>query len=96
MNYSAESLYKSILYRAADIYDVEYEDVERDIGQNFDPIVRFMAGACASELERVYQHLHDTEGRLQKRLAKILLPEYFHLPQPAHALATAITTNDEY
>lgn len=94
MNYSAENLYKSILYRAADIYDVEYEDVERDVGQNFDPIVRFMAGACASELERVYQHLHDTESRLQKRLAKILLPEYFHLPQPAHALATARAANE--
>ncbi|MEO0776540.1 MAG: type VI secretion system baseplate subunit TssF, partial [Bacteroidota bacterium] len=89
MNITAADLYRSILFRAADIYEVDYEDVERDIGQQFDPLVRFLAGATASELERVYQHIYDTESRLQKRLAKVLLPEYFHLPQPAHALATA-------
>ncbi len=86
---TAEDLYRSILFRAADIYEVEYEDVERDLGQQFDPIVRFMSGALASELERVYRHLDDTESRLQKRLARVLLPEHYHLPVPAHALATA-------
>ncbi len=89
MNISSADLYKSILYRAADIYEVEIDDVERDIGQNFDPIVRFMSGAMASELEKVYQELSSTENRLQERLAQVLLPEYFHLPQPAHALASA-------
>ena len=96
LNTTATDLYKSILYRAADIYEVEYEDVERDLGQQFDPVVRFMAGALASELERVYQHLHDTESRLQRRLSKVLLPEYFHLPQPAHALATATAASDPF
>ena len=96
LNINSADLYKSILYRAADIYEVEYEDVERDIGQQFDPIVRFMAGAVASELEGVYQHLYDTESRLQKRLAKVLLPEYFHLPQPAHALATAKAASEAF
>ena len=91
-----EELYRSILFRAADIYDVDYEDVERDIGQQFDPMIRFMAGALASEVEQVYQHIHDTEGRLQRRLAKVLLPEYYHLPQPAHALATAKATLDAF
>lgn len=96
LNLTKEELYRSILFRAADIYDVDYEDVERDIGQQFDPMIRFMAGALASELERVYQHIHDTEGRLQRRLAKVLLPEYYHLPQPAHALATAKATSDAF
>lgn len=86
---TAHNLYHSILLRAADEWGVEYEDLDRDIGQQFDPVVRFLAGACASELERVYQHLHETEGRLQDRLTKILLPEYYHLPMPAQALATA-------
>ncbi|MEM1119167.1 MAG: hypothetical protein AAGJ18_01880 [Bacteroidota bacterium] len=94
LNITAADLYKSILYRAADIYEVDYEDVERDVGQKFDPIIRFMAGATASELERVYAHIYDTETRLQKRLAKVLLPEYFHLPQPAHALATATAASE--
>ncbi len=94
MAITADQIYQSILHRAADEWGVEYEDVERDIGQQFDPIVRFMAGACASELERVYQQIHETEGRLQQRLARVLLPEYFHLPEPAHALATATAASD--
>ncbi|MFT5183437.1 MAG: hypothetical protein ACI84C_000563 [Flavobacteriales bacterium] len=89
INTTSAELYKSILYRAADIYEVEIDDVERDIGQNFDPIVRFMSGAMASELEKIYQDLNGTESRLQERLAQVLLPEYFHLPQPSHALASA-------
>lgn len=87
-------IYQSILHRAADEWDVEYEDVERDIGQQFDPVVRFMAGAIASEMELVYQRIHDTETRLQERLAKTLLPEYYHLPTPAHALATATPSSE--
>lgn len=87
-------IYQSILQRAADEWDVDYEDVERDIGQQYDPVVRFMAGAVASEMELVYQRLHDTETRIQERLAKTLLPEYYHLPTPAHALATATPSTE--
>jgi|GEM_PF-2047676 len=94
MTITSEDLYKSILYRAADIYEVDYDDVERDIGEKFDPVIRFMSGALASELELVYQHIDDTESRLQKRLAKVLLPEYFHLPSPAHALAKAVPASE--
>ncbi len=92
MAITADQIYISILHRAADEWGVEFGDVERDIGRQFDPIVRFMAGACASELERVYQQIHETEARLQQRLARMLLPDYFHLPEPAHALATATPT----
>lgn len=94
MNNNKDTLYHSILTRAADEWGVAFEDVERDIGQKFDPIVRFLAGACASELERVYQNIGETEARLQQRLARVLLPEYYHLPQPAHALATATPTEE--
>lgn len=94
MKPTQQDLYTSILYRAADIYGVEVDDVEKDIGQNFDPVVRFMAGAMASELEKVYNHLDRAEGRLQERLAQVLLPEYYHLPQAAHALATAQPLSD--
>lgn len=96
MPLTAQELYTSILYRAADIYDVETDDVERDIGQNFDPIVRFMAGAMASELEQVYHRIDGTERRLQEKLAQVLLPEHFHLPKPAHALAKATPKSDSF
>ena len=93
---TAEEIYKSILFRAGDVYEVDYEynDIERDVGHQFDPIVRFMAGALASELETVYQEMNESEGRIQHRLAKVLLPEYMFLPTPAHALARARTTSD--
>lgn len=94
MSLTAANIYQSILLRAADEWGVQYEDIERDIGQQFDPVVRFLAGACASELELVYQRINDTEYRLQQRLAKTLLPEYYHLPTPAHALATANPVSD--
>jgi hypothetical protein len=96
MPLTAQELYTSILYRAADIYDVETDDVERDIGQNFDPIVRFMAGAMASELEQVYHEIDGTERRLQEKLAQVLLPEHFHLPEPAHGLAKAFPKSDTF
>lgn len=94
MTPSSAEIYKSILYRAADIYDVDYSDVEQDIGQQFDPLVRFMSGAMASELEKVYHELGATESRLQSRLAKVLLPEYYYLPQPAHALVSAVSESE--
>lgn len=92
---STTEIYKSILYRAADIYKIDYDDIDRDFGNRFDPIVRFLTGAISSELEKVYQHIDDTEMRLQKRLAEVLLPEYYHLPQPAHALMHAQTSTDQ-
>lgn len=92
---SAE-IYKSILYRAADIYQIEYDDIDRDFGNSFDPIIRFMSGALASELEKVYQYVDDSEMRLQRRLAQVLLPEYFHLPKPAHALMRADALSDQF
>ncbi|MBP6185174.1 MAG: type VI secretion system baseplate subunit TssF [Saprospiraceae bacterium] len=86
---TARQLYESILYRAAEEWGIDYEDVERDIAQAFDPLVRFMAGATASELERVYQHINDAEMRIMDRIIRVLVPEHYHLPRPAYALATA-------
>lgn len=87
---TARQLYESILHRAAEEWGIEgYEDVDRDIGQAFDPLVRFMAGATASELERVYHHINDAESRVMERIIRVLVPEHFHLPRPAHALAVA-------
>ena len=95
MQYSKEEIYQSILLRAADEWNLEFADLQQDIGESFDPLVRFMAGGLASELEKVYQSLDDTEMRLQKRLARVLLPEHYHLPDPAHALATATPEREE-
>jgi hypothetical protein len=89
MHPTAQSIYQNILRRAADEWGIETDDAEKSIGQNFDPLVRFLAGACAQELEGVYAHLNETELRLQDRLSRLLLPEYLQHPRPAHGLATA-------
>lgn len=86
---TASELYKSILFRAAEIYNIDFGDVERRLGQEFDPLVRFMAGALADELEGVYEQIDNTERRILRRLSQVLLPEHQQLPQPAHALMKA-------
>jgi Type VI secretion system, TssF len=96
MHPNAQTIYQNILHRASEEWSVDTEDAERDLGQHFDPLVRFLAGACSAELERVYQYLNDTENRLQDRLAKLVLPEYMQYPQPATALATAMPIGDAF
>jgi hypothetical protein len=96
MHPNAQTIYQNILHRASEEWNVDTEDAERELGQHFDPLVRFMAGACASELERVYQYLNDTENRLQDRLAKLVLPEYMQYPRPATALATAMPIENAF
>ncbi len=86
MEITSKEIYESILFRAADEWGIDSDDIDRDIAQRFDPIVRFLAGACASELEQVYQYINRSEMRIQERLVRILLPEHLHLPKPAHAL----------
>jgi hypothetical protein len=96
MHPNAQTIYQNILHRASEEWNVDTDDAERELGQHFDPLVRFLAGACSSELERVYQYLNDTENRLQDRLAKLVLPEYLQYPQPATALATAMPIGDSF
>lgn len=86
---TASELYKSILFRAAEIYNIDFGDVERRLGQEFDPLVRFMSGALADELEGVYEQIDNTERRILQRLSQVLMPEHQQLPRPAHALARA-------
>lgn len=90
---NSSDLYKSILFHAAEVYGIDYEDVERQLGQEFDPMVRFMAGALADELEGVYQQIDNTEQRILRRLSQVLLPEYQQLPAPAHALLRCSADN---
>jgi len=55
-----------------------------------DPLVHLLVGACASEAEKVYTDIQASDDRLTDRLLRYLLPEAFHLPQPAVAIAKAL------
>ncbi len=54
-----------------------------------DPLVHLLVGACASEAQLVYNDLQETDDRILQRVLRYLLPEAFHLPIPAAAIATA-------
>ena len=54
-----------------------------------DPLVHLLIGACASEAKEVYEVIQESDDRLLQRLLRYLLPETFHLPLPAVAIAKA-------
>jgi hypothetical protein len=54
-----------------------------------DPIIKLFYGACAEELEQVYEEIYHVERRLINRTIESLLPEEFQLPRPAHAIMRA-------
>lgn len=56
-----------------------------------DPLVHLLIGACASEAKEVYETIHESDDRILNRLLHYLLPESFHLPLPAVAIAKANT-----
>ncbi len=55
-----------------------------------DPLVHLLVGACASEANKVYGDIQASDDRLTERLLRYLLPEAFHLPKPAVAVAKGI------
>lgn len=66
-------------------------------GENFDPVIEKLIGACASELEKIYDLLRDgAEGRVLNRLAQIMLPDYVNRPFPAHSIAHALPSGSSY
>jgi hypothetical protein len=77
---------QNIYTRASDEWQYDAQDA--------DPLVRLLVEACASEAKIMYDALDDSESRLLSRLIQILIPEHHHLPQPAHAIASAKPVGD--
>lgn len=59
-------------------------------GEHYDPLVNMIIGACAFEMQNIYDQLYSAESRLLKKLEDVLLPDAANMPLPAHALATAL------
>lgn len=55
----------------------------------FDPIVNLLLGACAVELEKVYNDLSGSNARVLERLSKLLLPDVSKSTLPAHGILHA-------
>jgi hypothetical protein len=65
-------------------------------GENYDPLVNMIIGACAVEMQNIYDQLYSAESRLLKKLEDVLLPDASNMPLPSHTLATALPSTSEY
>jgi hypothetical protein len=70
-------------------------------GKDFDPLIHMLVGAFASEMKIFNEAINDSDRRVLKQLAQMLLPESKHLPAPAHTLikvspAAGTCTVNEY
>jgi hypothetical protein len=65
-------------------------------GEDFDPLIHLMVGATASEVKNIYESINDSDRRVLKQLAQMLLPEAKHLPSPAHALIKVTPSQPTY
>lgn len=71
-----------MLAEAARLWNLQVADLEGS-----DPLLHLLTGACAQELEGVYQELQLSRSRVINRLAAQLTPSTLTGPIPAHAVA---------
>jgi hypothetical protein len=65
---------------------------ETDTDASFDPIVALLMGACATELEKINGEIENSRTRVLERLVQLLSPEALTGVLPAHAIASALPT----
>ncbi len=56
---------------------------------SFDPVVGMILGACSVEMEKVYNEVELSKGRTLERLSKLLMPDIYKGPLPAHGVLHA-------
>ena len=88
---SVENIRSRMLKNAARIWGVESEDIEA----TFDPLVTMMIEACAYELGKINNEIHDSQSRVLEQLAQVLSPDVFTGPRPAYAVAHARASEPE-
>jgi hypothetical protein len=84
-----ERLKAKMLKSATQLWGVQSSDIAA-----FDPIVDLLLGACAVELEKVYNEIYSSNARVLERLSKLLLPDVNKNTIPAHGVLHA-TPYDE-
>lgn len=65
-----------------------WEAKDADI-DNLDPLVRLLIEACAVELYRVSNEINTVQQQMLEKLARLLTPEIYTAPRPAHAVVHA-------
>lgn len=54
---------------------------------NIDPFVRLLMEALSTELYKAYNEIQTTESRILEKITRLLTPELYVSPHPAHAIA---------
>jgi len=54
---------------------------------SLDPFVRLLMDALSSELFNAYNDIQNTESRILERITRLLTPDIYVSPRPAHAIA---------
>lgn len=75
---TAAQIKEEILQKVKEEWDVK--------GENYDPLVHLISGACANELERLYLEMDESENRTLEQLTRLFLPFWEAGAQGAHAL----------
>lgn len=71
------------------IYTIASDEWSYQAKLEADPLIHLLIGACASEAQEVYDAIQMSDNRLLQRLLQYILPECFHVPLPAVAIARA-------
>lgn len=56
---------------------------------NFDPLVKILIEACAVEIYKINNEISSIQERMLEKLARLLTPEVYTAPKPAHAIVHA-------
>ena len=87
--YNKEQIKDRMLKTAARLWNVP----ENEIETNFDPLIILLLDACASELEKTNQDIHDSRNRLLDRISEVLLPEAIMNVQPGSCIMRALAAD---
>jgi hypothetical protein len=79
-----EKIKAKMLKSATQLWGVQSSDIAA-----FDPIVDLLLGACAVELEKVYNEIYSSNARILERLSKLLLPDINKNTLPSHGILHA-------
>ena len=88
MTTSKQHIKESMMQSAARFWGLP----ETDTDASFDPLVGLLMGACATELEKINSEIESSRSRVLERLVQLLSPEALTGVLPAHAIASAMPT----
>jgi len=80
-----------MIQKAAELWKVSPSDID----STFDPLVRMLIGATASELAKIDSDIHNSHGYIIEKLVQLMTPEASYGAQPAHGVVSALPVEQQ-